>query len=77
MKIHVDSKRLFRLGILLFLYVCLLLMLLMLVFDDGISRYLGDWTRIGLFILGLITSFLAIAFARGSIRFSSGTAKTD
>ena len=76
MRIYVDKRKLRRDLLWLFINVLIIVIIIFTLAYDY-KEYFGDFAKIKLFVLGIVTGFVLAAFVRGTFRFSAGNEKDD
>ena len=76
MRIYVDKGKLRRALVWLFINVLIIVVIIFTLAYDY-KEYFGDWSKIGLFVLGIVIGFLFFGFVRGTFRISAGNGMDD
>ena len=76
MRIYVDKGKLRRDLMWLFINV-LIIVIIIFTLSYDYKEYFGDFAKIKLFMLGIVTGFLLFGFVRGTFRISANNRKDD
>jgi hypothetical protein len=76
MRIYVDKGKLQRDLVWLFINI-LIIVIIIFTLSYDYREYFGDFAKIKLFVLGIVTGFLLSGFVRGTFRISAGKGKDD